>query len=137
MPWQLFALPEVLAMMEAVGINHLQRKKFQDQAAFVLAKRPALTDADEQFYVASSYGRRTKDPMVKLQMGTLEYQLEVKKAREVAFMILEAAEAAVGDAAVITLLRDKVGITDETRLSLILLDLREIRQGSRDTVYPQ
>ncbi len=137
MPKQLLSLPEVLAMMETVDIAATDRARFERQATAVLAKRPAFTDEDDHFEVASLYGQRTREPAVNFKTGTVEHQLTVKKAREVAFMLLEAAEAAVSDAVMMTLLREKVGISDEMRLSLILLDLREIRQGSRDTVYPQ
>jgi hypothetical protein len=61
----------------------------------------------------------------------VRYQMTPKKAKEIADMLLTAAEAAISDEIVMKLLR-KVGITDPTRLGTILLDLRELRQGTRD-----
>lgn len=136
MPKQMLTLPEVLAMMEVAGIKSELRAKFNAQASAVLAKRPAFTDEDDRFEVASIYSSRSNEPHVNFKTGTVEHQLTVKKAREIASMLLEASEAALSDAIVMTWLKEHVGVTDEQRLGMMLLDLREIRQGSRDTVYP-
>jgi hypothetical protein len=51
-------------------------------------------------------------------------------------MLLQGSEAAISDEITIKLL-EKVGIDDAHRQGTILLDLRELRQGSRDVVRPQ
>jgi len=62
--------------------------------------------------------------------------MDVKSALKVGLDILAATEAAISDAAVVQLLVEKLGI-DRTRAGMVLLDLREIRQGSREAVFHQ
>ena len=49
-------------------------------------------------------------------------------------MLLEAAEAATSDEIFVTML-EKIGI-DTERAGHVLIDLREIRQGTRGTSWP-
>jgi hypothetical protein len=130
-------VPEVLAMLEVVGVPEKLLTKAERQMRMVLDKRPTLTDEDNRFEVASGFGVRTQQPHVEFKAGTVTHQMEPKKAQEVAHMLLEGAEAAISDAIVMRFMRERVGITESERLGMILLDLREFRQGSRKTVYPQ
>jgi hypothetical protein len=132
---QLFVLPEVLAMMQVVDIAPAKIAAFKRQAEAVAEKRP--TTGHDNVSVASGYGSASQKGFVELTINDQRTQMEIKKAIEIAVMIIDAAGAAATDAALMRLLRERVGITDTERLGRILLDLREMRQGSRDIVRPQ
>jgi hypothetical protein len=131
---QLLVVDEVLAMLEVVGVTRALREKFARQVAFVLDARNTReveTDTD-RVEVASGYG--AKGGHVVLSLNEQRTQLDPAKAREIGLMLLEAAEAAISDQIVMTLLQQKVGLPPE-KLGAILLDLREIRQGTRGTSW--
>lgn len=86
--------------------------------------------------VASILSHRTKQGMVELTVNGETTQMDLAKAREVVGMLQGAIEAAVSDTLIYKFFTEKVGIDDE-RASRMLLDFRELRQGSRSTVYPQ
>jgi hypothetical protein len=135
MPQHLFSLGEVLAMMDVVGIGQGARNKFRKQAEAVAAKRPSL--GDSTFEVASAFGHHSKAGYVNMRMGAAEDQMTPAKAKEIANMIRDAAEAAIGDECFMKLL-DEIGVQDTPeQRGGILLRLRELRQGSRGVVYPQ
>ncbi len=134
MPQHLISVDEAVAMLETVGAAKETVRRFRQQADAVLARRPGL--GDEHVIVTSLYGAKSQQPGVNLQIGEVRLQMDVKSAQKVALDILSATEAAISDAAVMQLLIEKVGL-DPTRASAVLLDLREIRQGSRDTVFHQ
>ncbi len=134
MPEHLISVAEAAAMLDTIGAAKETVARFRKQAAAVLTARPAL--GDEHVIVTSLYGAKSGEPGVNLQMGEVRLQMDVKSAQKVALDILAATEAAISDAAVVQLLVDKLGI-DRTRAGLVLLDLREIRQGSRDAVFHQ
>jgi hypothetical protein len=62
-------------------------------------------------------------------------QMDLDKAREVVAMLQGAIEAAISDELMFKFLTEKVGL-DPEKASAALLDFREMRQGSRSTVYP-
>lgn len=132
----LLVLDEVLAMLEVVGVQAPLREKFKSQAEFALAHRNTreAETPNDNIEVGSGYG--SEGPHVILSVNETRTQMAPAKAREIALFLLEAAEAAVSDAVVMTLLREKVGITDQKRLAMILLDVREIRQGTRGVSRP-
>jgi hypothetical protein len=135
MPQHLFSLGEILAMLEVVGIGAGARARFKSQADQVAAKRPAL--GESTFEVSSSFGHHNKRGYVNVRMGTTEEQMTPAKAKEIAGMLHDGAEAAVGDEVFMKLLDFlEVSDTPEHR-GAILLKLRELRQGSRGVVYPQ
>ena len=131
---QVFVLPEVLAMMQVVDISAAKIAAFKRQAEAVAAKRP--TTGYDDVRVSSGYGSSSEQGFVELTINDQRTQMEIKKAIEIAVMIIQAASAASVDAAVVQLMREKIGITDHERLGRILLDLREMRQGTRDTSRP-
>lgn len=128
-------LPEILAMMETVEVPAEHIAKFEQQAKFLLDKRAPLTRDDNDFQVGSGYNSLKGRGHVSFKTGTVEHQMEPKKAKQIGHWLIEAAEAAINDTVVMEFIKLKVGINDTARLSAILLDLRAIRQGSRDTVY--
>ena len=74
--------------------------------------------------------------MVELTVNGERTLLELPKAREVLSMLSGAIEAAVSDQLLYHFMTEKVGL-DQERAAGVLLDFRELRQGSRRAVYPQ
>lgn len=86
--------------------------------------------------VGTILSNRTKQGMVELTLNGEKTQMDLDKAREVVGMLHAAIEAAVSDTLIYKFFTEKVGI-DGDRAARMLLDFRELRQGSRSTVYPQ
>lgn len=72
--------------------------------------------------------RREDEPDIKIQM-------DLDSARSVSSNLAGAIEAAISDEIFFKLLTGKVGLPEEVA-GRMLLDLRELRQGTRGTVYP-
>jgi len=85
--------------------------------------------------VGSILSQREKRGKVELKLNGEVAQMDVAKAREVVQMLHEATEAAISDELLFTFLTTRVGI-DPEKAGAALLDFRELRQGSRDTVRP-
>ena len=60
---------------------------------------------------------------------------DIQKAKEIHYMLGAAIEAAISDELIVKFLTDKVGLPLEAA-AMALRDFRELRQGSKDTVYP-
>ncbi len=86
--------------------------------------------------IASILSHRTKEGMVAFTLNGEKTQMDLAKAREVRGMLDGAIEAAVSDGLLFAFLTTKVGLS-ENAAATALLDFRELRQGSRSTVYPQ
>jgi hypothetical protein len=86
--------------------------------------------------VASILSSRTNEGMVEMSLNGEMTQMELDKAREVVGMLQGAIEAAVSDELLYRFLTSRLGI-EPRKASAALLDFREMRQGSRETVYPQ
>jgi hypothetical protein len=132
---KLLVLEEVVAIMQAVNIDPAAVARFRQHVDLVLGKRPALMV--DNVTVTSGYGSKSGQGFVELTINQERTQMDVNKAREVAGMLLEATSAAAGDAALVQLLREKLGITDPDKIGMVLLDLRELRQGTRGIARPQ
>jgi len=85
--------------------------------------------------LASILSAQTKEGKVELAVNDAQIQMDLPKAREVLGMLSGAIEAAVSDQLTYLFLTTRVGLSDE-QASRALLDFRELRQGSRATVYP-
>lgn len=90
---------------------------------------------DFRLEVASIFGWHTKQGLVELMVNGEKIQMDLSKAREVLGMLSQAIEAAVSDELLFRFLTTKIGLPDE-QAGAALLDFRELRQGSRSTVYP-
>jgi hypothetical protein len=100
----------------------------------VLRKRPRKEL--DNVTVASGYGTKSKRGFVELTIDETLTQMDATKAREVGLMLLEAAEAATSDEVFVQLLV-KLGVPNDPQMTgQVLLDLRELRQGTRGTSYP-
>ncbi len=76
--------------------------------------------------VTSGFGHRTQQPFVTLSTSSPAMQLSVDKAREVAWMISSAADAALSDAFLITFLAE-VGGFDMESIGKMLAAFRDFR----------
>jgi uncharacterized protein YfeS len=133
---QLLVLEEVIAMLETIGASKQTRENFRRQAEGVLAKRP--TRGHDEVTVSSGYGQRSQRGFVELTLDEVRTQMESAKAREIGLMLIQAAEAAESDEIFLKLLTEKIGLKlDDQARGAFLLDLREIRQGTRDISRPQ
>lgn len=80
---------------------------------------------------------RTKQGMVQLLLdGKVISQWDVRKAKEIHQMLGEAIEAAITDEIIYKFFTERIGFDDQ-KASMVLLDFRTIRQGSKETVFPQ
>lgn len=86
--------------------------------------------------LASILSQRTKQGMVELTLNGEKTQMDLDKAREVLGMLAGAIEAAVSDTLIYQFFTESVGF-DEDKAARVLLEFRELRQGSRSTVFPQ
>lgn len=140
----LLTLEETLALLETVGAKPELIQRFRKQATFALENRnqsgiaierpPELEPGSDWIEVASGFGQKSHRGFVDLTLNTTRSQLPSAKAREVGLMLLEAAEAATSDEIFVALM-DKIGIGLE-HAGKMLLDLRELRQGTRGTSWP-
>lgn len=92
--------------------------------------------APRSLTVASILSARTKEGLVELTVDGHAVQMELAKAREVRGMLDGAIEAAVSDELLFKFLTTRIGLSEQAAAAA-LLDLRELRQGSRGVVFPQ
>ena len=85
--------------------------------------------------IASILSHRTKQGMVEFSINGEKALMDIPKAKEVAGMLTEAIEAAISDTLIFQFLTQRVGLPED-KAAAALLDFRELRQGSRETVYP-
>lgn len=86
--------------------------------------------------IGTILSHRTKEGMVEFVLNGEKTQMDLAKAREVRGMLDGAIEAAVSDTLIYKFLTEKVGMSED-KAAVALLDFRELRQGSRETVYGQ
>jgi len=85
--------------------------------------------------IGTILSHRTKQGVVEFCLNGEKTQMDLDKAREVRSMLDGAIEAAVSDGLIFAFLTTKIGLPED-RAAAALLDFRELRQGSRKTVYP-
>lgn len=86
--------------------------------------------------IGTILSHRTKQGVVEFKLNDEKTQWDLAKAREIHGMLGSAIEAAVSDTLIYEFLTTRVGLSED-KAAAALLDFRELRQGSRDTVYPQ
>ena len=86
--------------------------------------------------IGTILSHRTKQGLVELTVNGEKAQMEIAKAREVCQMLHQAIEAAITDTLIYQFMVERIGMDDQ-RASQVLLDFRELRQGSKSVVYPQ
>ena len=128
---KVFVLEEILAILHAIGAPKRVIDGFRERATEIAGLRSDRQVDDVT--VGSGYGADSQRGFVLLTLNAEQTQMDVRKAREIGLMLLECAEAAASDEIVMQLL-EKVGINELPMRANILLELRAIRQGSREIV---
>ncbi len=100
---------------------------------FVLKAREHASNTNIE--IGSLLGTKTRAGAVELCVNGERTQMDLDKAREVLGMLSGAIEAAVSDQLLFQFLTTKVGLPEEAA-GRALIDFRELRQGSRNTVRP-
>lgn len=101
-----------------------------DLSAYV--RRPGTSRIE----IGSLLSQQTHEGRIEISIDEHTTQMDLDKAREILGMLSGAIEAAISDQLLFAFLTQKVGL-DNDRAARALLDFRELRQGSRKTVYPQ
>lgn len=120
-------------MLATVGASTKIVDRFREQAEIVIAhKSPRSVD---EITVSSGFGQTSQRGFVELTLNDTLTQMDVAKAREVGLMLINAAEAAASDEMFVTLL-GRLGLESAEDRGRVLVELREIRQGTRGISYP-
>ncbi len=83
-------------------------------------------------WVESMVSSETGEPRVVLRWFTHLAQLDVEQAREIAFNLIEAIEAARSDAFLAAFARNKVGIKEPEKVAQLIYEFRQYRQHKGD-----
>lgn len=100
-----------------------------------IALRSKNTPISSDIVVSTLLSSKTKQGRIDFTLNGELTRMDLDKAREIVGMLQGAIEAAISDELVYKFLTEKIGL-DPDRASAALLDFRELRQGSRATVYP-
>ena len=119
-------------MLETVCATPALITKFREQAIFVLDKKPQRES--DNVAVSSGFGQRAQRGFVTIEVNDVAVQMDGKKAQEIALMLLQAAEAAQSDEVFMLMMKD-LGVEDIQQQGMLLLKLREIRQGTKGTSF--
>lgn len=91
---------------------------------------------EQHLEIASIVSGETLQGMVELSIdGKVIQRWDVAKAREICGMLHGAIEAAVSDEIIVKFMMTRMKL-DKEHAVLVLRDFRELRQGSKETVYP-
>lgn len=103
-----------------------------DMHGIAIRALPGSSNTD--ITVSTLLSSKTHEGRIDFTLNGELTQMDLAKAREVVGMLQGAIEAAVSDELLYKFLTTK-GLTPEGAAAA-LVDFRELRQGSRDTVYP-
>lgn len=127
----------VRALLERASYGHAFQVEKDgeviDMHGIALRAKPGTTATD--ITVSTLLSSRTKEGRIDFTLNGELTQMDLDKAREVVGMLQGAIEAAISDELMYRFLVGKVGLEPD-RAAAALVDFREMRQGSRETVYP-
>ena len=127
----------VRALLEQAQYDHAFHKEKDgeviDMHGIALQARGGEPGTD--LTVTTLLSSRTHEGRVELQLNGELTQMDLDKAREVVGMLQSAIEAAMSDQMLWQFLTQKIGLKPEQAAGA-LLDFRELRQGSKERVYP-
>lgn len=94
---------------------------------------PAHTPEEIVFMVTSGFGHNTQRPFVQVLIEAADWmtQMSPANARELAYNLLSAADAAESDGFLVIFLRHKIGLPDPA-ISKVLTDFRDYRDAQRN-----
>lgn len=125
-----------IAISVAEATNTPAARQLGERIAQMIRHHAPKGAGADHIEIASILSTRTKQGMVEIHLNGESTQCDITKAREVRDMLQGAIEAAITDTILYQFMKEKVGITEEERLAQILMDFRELRQGSKSVVYP-
>ena len=127
----------VRALLDAASYQHAfhvdEDGEVIDMHGIALRSKAGPTSTD--ITVSTLLSARTKEGRIDFTLNGELAQMDLDKAREVVSMLQGAIEAAISDELMYRFLTEKIGLEPD-RASAALVDSRELRQGSRDVVYP-
>lgn len=127
----------VRALLDAASYQHAFHADGEgeviDMQGIALRSKDGPTGTD--ITVSTLLSSRTKEGRIDFTLNGELTQMDLDKAREVVGMLHGAIEAAISDELVYNFLTTRIGL-EPHKASAALVDFRELRQGSRDTVYP-
>lgn len=97
---------------------------------------PTVTDTPDavEIKVSAIVGSATREPFVHFSLGEHVQLFPTAKAREVAFMLLEAAESAESDAFLFEFVTDKIGRGDPAAGAAVLMEYRKWKRKNTEGV---
>jgi hypothetical protein len=131
---QVLILEELLALMDQAKIPPAGIARVREAAELLIAYKAERAIGDD-VTVASGFGQHSRRGFVELTVNDQRVQMEAAKAREIGMMLLESAEAAISDEIFVRLLVEQIGLPAEAA-GRTLIELRELRQGTRGTSRP-
>jgi hypothetical protein len=127
----------VRALLDAASYAHAFHAEADgeviDMHGIALRLKGGPTDTD--ITVSTLLSSRDHTGRIDFTLNGELTQMDLGKAREVVGMLQRAIEAAISDELLYRFLIEKIGLEPD-RAGAALLDFRELRQGSRSTVYP-
>lgn len=128
----------VRALLEAAEYQHTFHRDGDEEVIDMhgIALRSKAGPTGTDITVSTLLSSRDHTGRIDFTLNGELTQMDLDKAREVVGMLQGAIEAAVSDELMFKFLTQKVGMEHE-RAAAALLDFRELRQGSRETVSPQ
>jgi hypothetical protein len=129
----------VKALLTRAGYDHaFQPDGAIDMHGIALTKQPGargVTTNEGMVEVGTILSSKHGHGRVEMQIGAEVAQWDIADAKKVAGMLTEAIEAAISDELIFKFLTERVHLPAEKAASL-LVEFRELRQGSKGTVNP-
>lgn len=108
----------------------VQREQYRAIGQAVMDAIVVQGSRSGEFSVSSIYGYASKKPYVNVEVSVSPMQMSPAKAREIALMLLESADASESDAVLIGFARDVLSL-DQEQSAQILNQLRQYRDKTR------
>lgn len=129
----------IRSMLDRADYSHVfidgkeEKDEVMDMTGIALKSRGGSTQAD--ISISTLISSKTGRGMIDFSMNSELTQMDLDKCREIIKMLMEAVEASISDELLYKFLIEKIGLPERAALTA-LMDFREMRQGSKGTVYP-
>ena len=128
----------VRALLDRAGYQHAFHPEKDGEVIDMhgIALRSKVGTVGADITVSTLLSSATKEGRIDFTLNGELTQMDLDKAREVVSMLQGAIEAAISDELMYRFLTQTIGLKPDAAAAA-LLDFREMRQGSRSTVFPQ
>lgn len=113
-----------------IGIEESERRRWRAVGQAVMDVIVTKGDRRGDFSVSSIYGYASQKPYINVEVSMSPMQCSPAKAREMALMLLESADAAESDAVLIGYAKDVLDL-DERGAAQLLQQFRQYREKTR------